>query len=419
KNKMDSSQNAAVGGNGGSGGNGMLISQTNDTAASAAAADDSMQKLNQVSNSIQKTLGLIHQLYLTVSSFNTASQMTLLQRINGLVVELDNMVKLAEKCNIQVPMEVVNLIDDGKNPDEFTRDVINNCIAKNQITKGKTDALKNLRKHLLEELEQNFPDEVETFRESRAASAALCLGEGGILMYLTATSHDIMQDFQPLVVFTNVVKIALKIVRSHDLTFFGRLSEYEHSRIGYWMGSRGIAGYDREIVGSGRASRSQKTHFSGRVRDPAAAFCASLLRLCVSAASLCFIPLRPCFLSISSASVSCMCFPRLLHCAIVQISSAQVGLSVLCFLFGTLLKMASASASGCGGIGGTGKGMLQELTTLIRPSSILPPTWEFVIPVVNLCYPRGCLVPYGPYSACLTNSLRILPIPPSSFKFHK
>ncbi|XP_027191124.1 mediator of RNA polymerase II transcription subunit 10b-like isoform X2 [Cicer arietinum] len=163
---MDSSQNPAVGGNG------TLISQTNDTTASAAGANDSMQNLNQVSNSIQKTLGLIHQLYLTVSTFNAAFQMPLLQRINGLVAELDNMVKLAEKCNIQVPMEVVNLIDDGKNPDEFTRDIINNCIAKNQITKGKTDALKNFRKHLLEELEQNFPDEVESFRESRAASAA-------------------------------------------------------------------------------------------------------------------------------------------------------------------------------------------------------------------------------------------------------
>jgi hypothetical protein len=32
------------------------------------------------------------------------------------------------------------LIDDGKNPDEFTRAVLNSCIAKNQITKGKTDA---------------------------------------------------------------------------------------------------------------------------------------------------------------------------------------------------------------------------------------------------------------------------------------
>ena len=37
---------------------------------------------------------------------------------------------------------VVSLIDDGKNPDEFTRDVLNSCIAKNQITKGKTDAFK-------------------------------------------------------------------------------------------------------------------------------------------------------------------------------------------------------------------------------------------------------------------------------------
>ncbi|KAL1323297.1 hypothetical protein HN51_033639 [Arachis hypogaea] len=169
---MDSSQSAAVGGNGGTSGNGTLISQSNDTAASAIGADDSMQKLSQVSDSIQKTLGLIHQLYLTVSTYNAAFQMPLLQRINGLVAELDNMVKLAEKCNIQIPMEVVNLIDDGKNPDEFTKDVLNNCIAKNQITKGKTDALKSFRKNLLEELEQNFPAEVETFRESRAASAA-------------------------------------------------------------------------------------------------------------------------------------------------------------------------------------------------------------------------------------------------------
>ncbi|KAK1565028.1 hypothetical protein Q3G72_017126 [Acer saccharum] len=119
-----------------------------------------------------KTLGLLHQLSLTVSSFNAASQLPLLQRLNSLVTELDNMVKLSEKCNIEVPMEVLNLIDDGKNPDEFTRDVINSCIAKNQVTKGRTDSFKSLRKHLLEELEQAFPDEVESYREIRASSAA-------------------------------------------------------------------------------------------------------------------------------------------------------------------------------------------------------------------------------------------------------
>lgn len=167
---MDASLNANAG-IGGSGGNGMLVPQTNDTSGTTGV-DDPKEDLNQVINSIQKTLGLIHQLYLTVSSFNAGSQLPLLQRLNALVMELDNMAKLSDKCNIQVPMEVFNLIDDGKNPDEFTRDVINSCIAKNQITKGKTDTFKSLRKHLLDELEQAFPDEVESYREIRAASAA-------------------------------------------------------------------------------------------------------------------------------------------------------------------------------------------------------------------------------------------------------
>ncbi|CAH9068728.1 unnamed protein product [Cuscuta europaea] len=175
---MNYSQNAAA--IGGAGGNGTMLSMSNvaspaDSSASATTgspADDSKQNLNQVINSIQKTLGMLHQLYLTVSSFNVASQLPFLQRMNALVLELDNMTKLAEKCDIQVPMEVLDLIDNGRNPDEFTRDVLNSCIAKNQITKGKTDAFKGLRKHLLDELEEAFPDEVEAYRTMRATSAA-------------------------------------------------------------------------------------------------------------------------------------------------------------------------------------------------------------------------------------------------------
>ncbi|XP_075508706.1 mediator of RNA polymerase II transcription subunit 10b-like [Primulina tabacum] len=159
-------------------GNGAMIQQSNDlspmqsSGTAGISSDDPKQNLTQVIDSIQKTLGILHQLYLTVSSFNVASQLPLLQRMNTLVSELDNMTKLAENCNIQVPMDVINLIDDGKNPDEFTRNVLNSCIAKNQITKGKTDAFKGLRRHLLEELDLAFPDEVEAYREIRASSAA-------------------------------------------------------------------------------------------------------------------------------------------------------------------------------------------------------------------------------------------------------
>ncbi|MQM15179.1 hypothetical protein Taro_048117 [Colocasia esculenta] len=125
-----------------SAGNGGAITTPSSAATPASDPDDPKQNLNQVINSIQKTLGLLHQLHLTVSSFNSASQLPLLQRLNALVTELDTMQKLADNCNIQVPMEILNLIDDGKNPDEFTRDVINSCITKNQVTKGKTDAFK-------------------------------------------------------------------------------------------------------------------------------------------------------------------------------------------------------------------------------------------------------------------------------------
>ncbi|KAK6146511.1 hypothetical protein DH2020_020380 [Rehmannia glutinosa] len=154
---MDSSQTTASAATGGvpAGGNVMMTRQSNDaspvesSATTAGTAgtpmDDQKQNLTEVINSIQKTLGVLHQLSLTVSSFNVASQLPLLQRI---------------------------LVDDGKNPDEFTRDMLNGCIAKNQITKGKADAFKSMRRHLLEELEQAFPDEVDAYREIRAASAA-------------------------------------------------------------------------------------------------------------------------------------------------------------------------------------------------------------------------------------------------------
>ncbi|XP_033135147.1 mediator of RNA polymerase II transcription subunit 10b isoform X1 [Brassica rapa] len=157
---MDPAHNTSAAEIGGSNGN-------------ATVSDDSKESLDQVINSINKSLVVLHQLHLSLSSSLTpSSQLHLLPRLNSLVSELNSISKLSEKCNIQIPMEVLSLIDDGKNPDEFARDVLNSCVARNQATKGKTDAFKELRKHILEELEETFPDEVDKYREIRATSAA-------------------------------------------------------------------------------------------------------------------------------------------------------------------------------------------------------------------------------------------------------
>eukprot|EP00252_Welwitschia_mirabilis_P013203 TRINITY_DN29126_c0_g1_i1.p1 TRINITY_DN29126_c0_g1~~TRINITY_DN29126_c0_g1_i1.p1 ORF type:complete len:173 (+),score=47.42 TRINITY_DN29126_c0_g1_i1:286-804(+) len=141
------------------------------SASNGGNAHDMRANLEPVLNHIQKCLGNLHQLHLTVSSFSTTSQLSLLERINSLVVELDEMQKSSDNCDIQVPLEVIRLIDDGKNPDEFTKDVINRCIQKNQVTKGKSEVFKNLRKELLEELDKEFPDEVEAYRELRMVAS--------------------------------------------------------------------------------------------------------------------------------------------------------------------------------------------------------------------------------------------------------
>ncbi|KAI3453319.1 hypothetical protein Pfo_009982 [Paulownia fortunei] len=79
--------------------------------------------------------------------------------------------RLILQCRLSTPPPPTP-VDDGKNPDEFTRDMLNGCISQNQITTGKMDTFKSLRGHLLEELEQAFPDEAEAYREIRATSAA-------------------------------------------------------------------------------------------------------------------------------------------------------------------------------------------------------------------------------------------------------
>lgn len=82
--EMETSSVNANAGSGGNGDNGMMVpqTQTNDPAG-ATGADEQEQKQNlkQVIDSTEKTLALIHQLYLTVSSFSAGSQLPLLERL--------------------------------------------------------------------------------------------------------------------------------------------------------------------------------------------------------------------------------------------------------------------------------------------------------------------------------------------------
>lgn len=83
---METSSVNANAGSGGKGDNGMMVpqSQTNDPAGATGVDEqeqEQKQNLKQVIDSTEKTLALIHQLYLTVSSFSAGSQLPLLERL--------------------------------------------------------------------------------------------------------------------------------------------------------------------------------------------------------------------------------------------------------------------------------------------------------------------------------------------------
>ena len=53
-------------------------------------------------------------------------------------------------CNFQVPLEVFDYIDSGRNPQLYTKDCMEKAHSKNEEVKGKIDAYRMFKARLLE-----------------------------------------------------------------------------------------------------------------------------------------------------------------------------------------------------------------------------------------------------------------------------
>lgn len=77
-----------------------------------------------------------------------------------------------EKCrnqvqDVQVPLEVFDYIDQGRNPQLYTKDCMEKALGKNEQVKGKIDAYRKFRALLLVELTKVFPNEMAKYRAVR------------------------------------------------------------------------------------------------------------------------------------------------------------------------------------------------------------------------------------------------------------
>ena len=66
-------------------------------------------------------------------------------------------------------------IDQGRNPQLYTKDCIEKALTKNEQVKGKIDAYRKFKAHLLVELNAAFPNEITKYRAIRGDERVLSI----------------------------------------------------------------------------------------------------------------------------------------------------------------------------------------------------------------------------------------------------
>lgn len=79
--------------------------------------------------------------------------------------EIDKIKPLVQ--DVHVPFEVFDYIDQGKNPQLYTKDCIEKALTKNEEIKGKIDAYRKFKANMMVELQKTFPNEVNMYRALR------------------------------------------------------------------------------------------------------------------------------------------------------------------------------------------------------------------------------------------------------------
>nr|XP_009928719.1 PREDICTED: mediator of RNA polymerase II transcription subunit 10 [Haliaeetus albicilla] len=87
---------------------------------------------------------------------------------NFMVTGLQDIDKCRQQLHdISVPLEVFEYIDQGRNPQLYTKECLERALAKNEQVKGKIDTMKKFKSLLIQELTKVFPEDMAKYKAIR------------------------------------------------------------------------------------------------------------------------------------------------------------------------------------------------------------------------------------------------------------
>ncbi|XP_062538605.1 mediator of RNA polymerase II transcription subunit 10 [Armigeres subalbatus] len=123
--------------------------------------------LENLESQLERFIENVRQIRIIVSDFQPQGQNVLNQKIQLLVTGLQEIDKLKNQVDVNVPLEVFDYIDQGRNPQLYTKDCIDKALTKNEEVKGKIDSYRKFKSNLLKELDDTFPTELAKYKAIR------------------------------------------------------------------------------------------------------------------------------------------------------------------------------------------------------------------------------------------------------------
>uniref|UniRef100_A0A915PSU4 Mediator of RNA polymerase II transcription subunit 10 n=1 Tax=Setaria digitata TaxID=48799 RepID=A0A915PSU4_9BILA len=125
-------------------------------------------RYNQLEQTLENFQENARQMGVIASDFTTRSQEPLNQKIHTLISGLHELDHLKNQfMDVKIPLELLEYLDQGKNPQLYTKECLERTLNKNKEMNGKIEMYKKFRAMLLKELGEEMPNDMVLYRNLR------------------------------------------------------------------------------------------------------------------------------------------------------------------------------------------------------------------------------------------------------------
>ena len=134
--------------------------------------DESLKARDSLVNTLELTIENLRQINIIVQNFQPQTQSILNQKIQSIVTHLQT-INTVKDCvaEVEIPMEVVDFIDSGRNPQLFNKERFDAAVKKNAEVKKKIDDYRRFKVNLMHDLQDWFPNVLASYRAIRNIQA--------------------------------------------------------------------------------------------------------------------------------------------------------------------------------------------------------------------------------------------------------